>query len=139
MRAFDGTVGRLELIGARPNHAPLSGRSRAAGNPRIVAETGASVSLAPGERLALLGYSKGAPDIRAAPVEHAAGTACGPHDGVAIAARHPSPGAAWRAESAGPSRVPVGARAPPNASAYLPCCTRDETPSQRQTGAMTAT
>lgn len=147
MRAFDDAVGRLELIGARLEHAPVSGLASGSWNARIVADTVTALSLAPGERLVLVGYSKGAPDILealvadpaararvaavvsvagamggtplaedappllAALVEHAPGTACGPHDGGAIAAMHPSVRAAWLAENAGRWQAPVYALA----------------------------
>jgi hypothetical protein len=75
VRAFDDAAGRLELIGARLEHAPVSGLSSGAWNARILADTVGRLALAPGERLVLVGYSKGAPDILEALVAHPAALA----------------------------------------------------------------
>ena len=70
VEAFGDTAERLAALGATLGHVPVSGLSGGAWNARIIADTVAALDLAPDERLVLLGYSKGAPDILEALVAH---------------------------------------------------------------------
>lgn len=61
--AFETSDQALALVGVEKQHLGVSGRSGADANARVIANLVSAMELAPGQRLVLVGHSKGAVDI----------------------------------------------------------------------------
>jgi pimeloyl-ACP methyl ester carboxylesterase len=68
--AFSDALAHLESQGFKTGRIPVSGRSGCAYNALLIRDYLLSAALEPGEKVVLVGYSKGTPDILEALVNH---------------------------------------------------------------------